>query len=489
MAKFDYDLGVIGGGSAGLTAAAGGAQFGAKTLLIEKSARLGGDCLHTGCVPSKTLIRTAEVWSLARRTAEFGLPALNLPPVDLRPVMARVHRVIDTIQQHDSPERFRRLGAEVRFGEARFLDDHTVELEGRRLTAGAWILATGSRPAVPRVEGLPRLPFWTNENIFEQQKLPARLLVLGGGPIGIELAQSFQRLGSRVTVIEFSAQILGAEDPDMAGAVRQRLEAEGVEILTATSVIRAGQTPAGLRLTLEPAEGEGPPQIREGEALLVATGRLPNVENLGLEAAGVHYSRQGIAVDERLRTSVPHIFACGDLTGQLLFTHVAAYEAGVALTNAVLHLPRKADYGKVAWCTYTDPELASVGLNEKRARQQGVGYRTIEETFGDNDRARAEGEPIGKIKLLISPGGKPLGCQIAGPHAGELIHEWVAVLNGDVKLSTLAGAIHTYPTLAEISKKAASDYVAEKLFSDRVRKLLHLVFRLQGTGPADKEGA
>lgn len=485
MVKFDYDLGIIGGGAAGLTAAAGGAQFGAKTLLIEKTDRLGGDCLHTGCVPSKTLIRTAQVWSLARRTAEFGLPELPLPRVDLHQVMARVDRVIAALQAHDTPERFQRLGAEVRFGAPCFLDPHTVEIDGQKVSAGAWIIATGSRPAIPLVEGLGNLPYWTNENVFRQQNLPGRLVVLGAGPIGVELAQAFARLGSRVVLIEYGRQILGAEDPDMAAFVAERLEAEGVEIHLATSLLKVEQTSAGIRLTVEMSRTSGPPRLIKGDALLVATGRRPNIEGLGLQAAGVVATGEGIGVDDRLRTSALHIYACGDVTGNYPFTHVAGYEAGVALTNAILHLPRKADYGTVAWCTYSDPELASVGFNEKRARQAGIDYRTLEEEFAGNDRAQTEAEARGKIKVVINGRGKPIGCQIVGPHAGELIHEWVAVLHGDVRLSTLAGAIHTYPTLSEISKKAASDYVAEKLFSDRVRKFLHLIFRLQGTGPKE----
>ena len=378
------------------------------------------------------------------------------------------------------PERFAELGVDVHFGKARFVDDHTVALNGERFSARSWIIATGSRPALPAVDGLDKVPYWTNETVFSQTELPKRLLVLGGGPIGIELAQSFQRLGSSVTVVEFLDQILAAEDSDVAEILLERLKSEGMTVLTATKAIKAEAADGTIRLTVVPTRDDGPQRMLEGEALLVATGRRPNSEELGLEAAGVHASSRGIAVDKRLRTTVPHIYAGVDVPGGLLFTHAAGSEAGVALTTAVLRLPRKADYRRIPWCTYTDPEVASVGYNEKRAKEDGLGYRLIEERFGDNDRALAEGEPQGKIKVLVDPRGKPLGVQIVGPHAGELIHEWVAVIQGGVKLTTLAGAIHTYPTLAEISKKTAADYVAEKLFSDRVRKLLHLLFRLQG---------
>ncbi len=480
MADRDYDLGILGGGAAGLTAAAGAAQFGAKTILIEKSPKLGGDCLHFGCVPSKTLIRTAGIWSLARRAKEFGLPEIELPPVSLAAVMNRVRSVIDTIQEHDSPERFCKLGAAVRFGEPRFVDDHTVSVDGDRLTARAWIIATGSGPALPPVEGLAAVPYWTNETVFSQKKLPSRLLVLGGGPIGVEMAQAFQRLGSKVTVVEYADQILGPEDPDIAAILRSRLEAEGVTVLTGTKAIKAASVGSTIHLQVGTAKGEGEPWTIEGDVLLVAAGRKPNLEGLELAAAGVTFSPRGVPADARMRTNVSHIYSCGDVNGVFPFTHVAGYEAGIALSNAVLRLPRKADYTKVPWCTYTDPEVASIGLNEKRAKAAGVEYRVLEAKFAEVDRALAEGETEGKIKVLVTPSGSLLGCQIAGHHAGELIHEWVAAINGGVKLSTLAGAIHAYPTLAEISKKAAGSYYSEKLFSDRTKKILRFLFDLKG---------
>ena len=480
MESFDYDLGIIGGGAAGLTAAAGGAQFGAKTILIEKSDRLGGDCLHYGCVPSKTLIRTAGVWSLARRSHEFGLPALFMPPVDLASVMNRVKEVIARIQHHDSVERFCGLGAEVRFGRPVFADDHVVTLDGKRIAAKNWIIATGSGPAVPPVEGLTSVPFWTNETIFSQETLPSRLIVLGGGPIGLEIAQAFGRLGSQVILIEFMDQILGPEDADMAAVLMTRLEREGLEIHTGTKVVRAQSRGSKILLTTAPANSAGEEKVIEGDAIVVATGRAANVGELGLEAAGVAFTSRGIPTDARMRTNVHHIYACGDVNGQLPFTHVAGYEAGIALTNSVLHLPRKADYSQIGWCTYTDPEVASVGLNEKRARKDGMDYQIIEEFFEDNDRALAEGETLGKIKILLSPKGKPLGCQIIGSHAGELIHEWVIAMAGAVKLSTIAGAVHIYPTLSEISKRAAGQFFSGKIFSETTKKILRLLFSLKG---------
>lgn len=480
MPAYDYDIGIIGGGAAGLTAAASAAQFGAKTILIEKEPKLGGDCLHHGCVPSKTLIRTASIWAKAHRTAEFGLPKLNLPPVDLAAVMQRVQSVIDKIQKHDSPERFCRLGAKILFGQAHFADERAVWVDDRKISARNWIIATGSSPSLPPVQNLSEVPYWTNETIFTQKNLPKRLLVLGGGPVGIELAQAFQRLGSSVTVVEFMDQILGPEDIDVAEILQKRLEAEGMTILTGTKAIKAEKNGTNIRLTVSPASGDGGANSLEAEALLVATGRKPNIANLDLNAAGVEFTPKGIPTDERTRTNQKHIYACGDVNGRYPFTHVAGFEAGIALTNAVLRLPRKADYSKIPWCTYADPEVASVGFNEKRARQNGMEYRILEETFSNNDRALAEGAPEGKIKIIINPKGKLLGCQIAGAHAGELIHEWIFAANGSLKLSAIADSMHIYPTLSEISKRVSGKYFSDRLFNDRTKNVLKFLFQLKG---------
>jgi pyruvate/2-oxoglutarate dehydrogenase complex dihydrolipoamide dehydrogenase (E3) component len=476
----EYDLGIIGGGAAGLTAAAGAAQFGAKTILIEKSNKLGGDCLHVGCVPSKTLIRTADVWSKAKRSKEFGLPELSLPLVDLGAVMDRVHSVIEKIQLQDSPERFCRLGAAVSFGDPEFTDGHTILMGGDRITAKSWIIATGSSPALPPLDGLSDVPLLTNETVFSQRKLPGRLIVLGGGPVGLELAQAFQRLGSKVTVVEFMDQILGPEDADIASILKEQLEKEGMKFLVNTKAVHAEEKKGIIRLTVSPAAGDGPGSIIEGDSLLVAAGRKPNVDGLGLEAAGVQFTAKGIPANARMKTNIPHIYACGDVNGVLPFTHVAGYEAGIALSNAVLHLPRRVDYTRIGWCTYTDPEVASIGLNEKRAQKDGIQYRVIEEPYRDNDRAIAEGTPEGKIKVIVTTDGRLLGCQIIGARAGDLIHEWIISLAGGVKLSTIASTVHVYPTLSEISKRAAGDLFASKIFSDKTRSLLRFLFHLKG---------
>jgi pyruvate/2-oxoglutarate dehydrogenase complex dihydrolipoamide dehydrogenase (E3) component len=478
MPKYEFDLGVLGGGSAGLTAAAGAARLGAKVLLIEKEAALGGDCLHFGCVPSKTLIRTASVYQAMKTSARFGLPAIEPGPVDFAQVRARIDEVIRAIQQHDSVERFCNLGVRVEFGRPRFLDPHQVELDGKKFTARAWVIATGSSPAAPPVPGLDKTPYLTNREIFSLEKMPASMIVLGGGPVAIEMAQAFQRLGSQVDVVQRSGQILSKEDPDMARGVMEAMEQEGVAFHLESKVLDVKDLGGEPELTLK--DKQGAEKTLRAEALLVALGRTANVEGLGLEAAGVDFSPEGVAADSRLRTSQKHIYVAGDATGSYLFTHAAGYEASVVVANAVLRLPRRADYTFLPWCTFTEPELASIGMNEKAAQEAGRPYKVFIQEFKDNDRSLAEGFDIGRIKLLLGERDKPLGVQILGPHAGELLGEWVAALGGRVKLTTLAGAVHPYPTLGEINQRAALNFVEQKYLSARIKKGLKFFFHLKG---------
>lgn len=477
MATYDYDMGILGGGAAGLTVAAGAARAGAKTLLVEKEEKLGGDCLHYGCVPSKTLIRTARVYHHLRNAARFGLPAIVAPRPDFREIAERIRAVIGEIQKHDSEERFCGLGAKIRFGQARFVDEHTISLGSERLSARSWTIATGSSAAIPPVEGLRETPYLTNREVFSLDKLPASLAIIGGGPIGIELAQAFARLGSKVTVVEFLPRILSADDPDMTGTLREVLEAEGVTFHLNSAV--QGVRDLGTEREVTFKTGNEIKRIR-AEALLVATGRKVNLEGLGLEEIGVAFDRKGLKLDARLRTNRPHIYGAGDVTGVYPFTHAAGYEGGIVLSNAVFRLPRKVNYTFLPWVTFTDPELASMGLNEQAARVQGIAYRVWSEAFADNDRSLAEDERVGRIKLLLDEKERPLGVQILGPRAGDLLSEWVAALNGKVSLSTLAAAVHPYPTLAEISKRVAGNVLAEKIFSERVKKTLRFFFSLKG---------
>lgn len=478
MAKFDYDIGVIGGGAAGLTVASGAAQLGAKTLLVEKEAQLGGDCLHFGCVPSKTLIRSAHVYHQMTRAEEFGLPTVHPGPVDFAKVSERIRSVIAIIQKHDSVERFSGFGVKVKFGQAQFTDEHTISLDGGPVTAKKWVVATGSSPALPAVPGLADISVLTNKEIFYLETLPESLIILGAGAIAMEMAQAFHRLGSRVTVLQRSDQILSKEDKDMADGVMTVLQNEGVCFHLGCNLLSARDLGSEKEVLIRTSGGDE--KAIKGSHLLVALGRTVNTTGLDLEKAGVNHMPGGIEVDNRMRTSRKHIYAGGDVIGGYQFTHAAGYEGGIILTNAVLNLPRKVNYTLMPWCTYTGPELASIGMNEKRARVKGLEYTVHEETFYDNDRAQAESETSGRIKLILGRKGKPLGVQILGNHAGELLSEWVAALNGGLRLSTIAGSIHPYPTLAEINKRVVGSVLSPKLFSGKVRKMLKLLFRYQG---------
>lgn len=477
MAEYDFDIGILGGGAAGLTIASGAAQLGARTLLIEKEGRLGGDCLHFGCVPSKTLIQTARVWHLAGRAREFGLPGLERTPVDFMAVAARIESVISTIQKHDSVERFCSLGARVEFGQAVFADEHSIKLNGKIYSAKTWVIATGSSPSVPDIEGLDRTPFITNREIFSLDRLPRSMIFLGGGPVSTEMAQAFSRLGSKVTIIERGNHILGREDEDMANRVMNVLEREKVIFHLNSSVKSVRDLGTEKEVVIH--KGEETTSLR-AETLVVAAGREANVKGMGLGEIGVEFEKKGIRVDSRMRTNHRHIYAAGDVTGAYQFTHAAGYEGGIVVSNAIFHLPRKADYTFLPWCTYTDPELASIGMNEKAAKAEGIGYAVWTEEFSANDRSLAEGEIVGRIKMVLDEHEKPLGIQILGPHAGELISEWVAILNGKMRLSTLAAAVHPYPTLGEINKRVAGTYFSGKIFSDRVKKTLKFFFSLKG---------
>ncbi len=480
MSRYDYDFAVIGGGAAGLTAASGAAQLGARTLLIEKEEVLGGDCLHFGCVPSKTLIKTAHVFHLIRNAEKFGLPPVVAGPVDFARVAERIRSVIAAIQEHDSLERFAGLGITVLQGSPAFCDEHVVSCGGRRISAGKWLIATGSSPAIPDLPGLDTLSYLTNREIFSLRRLPESLIILGAGPIAIEMAQAFTRLGSRVTVLQRNIQILSREDLDMACSLMQVLEEEGVVFHLGCKVLQLRDVNGKKEADIETAEGSTL-TIRAAE-ILVALGRTANTGGLGLEDLGISASARGITVDRRLRTAQGHIFAAGDVIGGFQFTHAAGYEGSIVLSNAVLHLPRKADYGRMPWCTYTGPELAGIGMNEKTAAAAGLAYRIWTEDFAANDRGLAENEGIGRVKLLVGGNGKPLGVQVLGPHAGELLSEWIAVFNGRLGLATLAGSVHPYPTLSEINKKVAGSIYAEKLFSDRMKKVLRFLFHYRGPG-------
>ena len=382
----------------------------------------------------------------------FGLPAVTPPAVDFHAVADRISSVIATIQEHDSVERFCRLDAQVEFGDPVFSDEHQVTLGGKKISARIWVIATGSSAAAPPVEGLAETPYLTNRDIFSLDHLPESLIILGAGPIGIEMAQAFSRLGTKVSVIQRSSQILGKKDQDMADIVQKVLEEEGVRFFMNSQLLRVRDLGNEREVVLQ-TQSDTTTSLK-AEAILVALGRKANVSGLGLEKIDIAYDRKGIKVNPYCKTSQKHIYAAGDVTGGYQFTHVAGYEGGVILRNAIFHLPKKTDYTHVPWCTYTHPELGSIGMNEKSAQAAGIEYTTCIEEFAANDRGLAEGESIGRIKLLLDNRKNPLGIQILGPHGGDLLSEWVAIINGKVGLSTVAAAMHPYPTLGEINKES-----------------------------------
>ena len=463
------DICIIGAGSAGLSVAAGAAQLGAKTVLIE-AGKMGGDCLNTGCVPSKSLLAAAKAAESIRKASHFGIEA-GEPRVNFSRVHDYVHSVIAEIAPHDSVERFTGLGCRVIKARGRFIDAKTVEAGGEIIQARRFVVATGSRAAVPPIPGLDGVPFFTNESIFENTVLPEHLIVIGAGPIGCELAQAHRRLGSKVTILDLGP-MMPKDDPEAVDVVRRRFAAGGIETKETIKVLRVEKSGAGLSVVIR--EGDRERSI-DGSHLLIATGRRPNVDNLGLEAAGVRYSLKGIDVDARLRSSNKHIYAAGDVAGSYQFTHIAAYHAGIVIRNALFRLPAKASTKAVPWVTYTDPELAHVGMNETDARKaHGDSTKVVRAEFAENDRAQAESAKQGFLKGVLK-GGTVIGATIVGPHAGELILPWVLAVSKGLKIGDLANIIAPYPTLSEISKRAAGSYYTPTLFSPRTRAVVRFL--------------
>jgi pyruvate/2-oxoglutarate dehydrogenase complex dihydrolipoamide dehydrogenase (E3) component len=462
------DLCIIGAGSGGLSVAAGAVQMGASVVLVEKG-EMGGDCLNTGCVPSKALIAAAHAAHAVRDGSRFGVHAAE-PEIRFGEVHAHVHGVIGAIAPHDSVERFEGLGVHVIQAAARFLDGDTVEAGGERIRARRFVIATGSRAAVPPIPGLAEAGCLTNETIFALQERPDHLIVIGGGPIGIEMAQSFRRLGSQVTVIE-AFGILARDEPEAVEVVRAALLRDGVTLLEKVGVQEVRRDADGITVLLDGSS------VR-GSHVLVAAGRRPDVENLGLEAAGVAVSPKGVQVDARLRTSNRRIFAIGDVAGGPQFTHVAGYHAGIVIRNALFGLPAKVDYAALPWVTYADPELAHAGLTEADARKAGHAVQVLTWSFAMNDRAQAERATEGLAKIVLGAKGRILGATIVGPRAGELIGAWCLAISAGLKVGAVAGAMLPYPTLSEISKRAAGSYYTPKLFGPLTRRIVGFVQRI-----------
>ncbi len=460
MQRIETDICVIGAGSGGLSVAAGAVQMGARVVLIE-AGEMGGDCLNAGCVPSKSLIAAAKA-AEAQRHGFRGVAGVT-PQVDFGAVKDHVAAVIAQIAPIDSQERFESLGCTVIRAFARFTGPREVEAGDTIIRARRFVIATGSRPFVPDVQGLDTVPYLTNETLFSQRDRPGHLVVIGGGPIGIEMAQAHRRLGCDVTVIE-AAKLLGREDPELAAVVIDALRAEGVAFVEGQPVVRVAQSEGAVEVTL----GDGA-QVR-GTHLLMAVGRKVALDGMNLEAAWVAYTGKGVTVDARLRSSNRRIFAVGDAAGGLQFTHVAGWHAGIVVRQAVLGLPAKADPRAIPRATYTDPELAQVGLTEADARAaHGEALTVVRAEFAHNDRAQAEAKALGLIKVMVVKG-RPVGASIVGPQAGELVGFWALAISSRLKLSAVAAMVAPYPTLGEVSKRAASAYFAPKLFDNSALK-------------------
>lgn len=459
MSKYDANLVVIGAGSAGLVSSYIAAAVKAKVILIERH-KMGGDCLNTGCVPSKAILRSAKIANYMHRAEEFGIESVNVRPV-FKKVMQRVQDVIAAIEPHDSIERYTELGVECITGEAEIVDRHHVKVGDRTIATKNIIIAAGARPFVPPIEGLDEVNYLTSDTVWELQEMPKRLVVLGGGPIGCELSQAFAKLGSEVTIVEMMPQVMGREDGDVADYVEDVLRNDGIRVLTEHKAVRFS---GGAEKTLY-CENDGQTVEIAFDEIIVAVGRKANSDGLDLDRLGVKTRRNGtIETDEYLRTDVPNIFACGDIAGPYQFTHTASHQAWFATVNALFGFAKKfkVDYRVIPWATFTMPEVARVGVNESEAKEKGIDFEVTRYGIDDLDRAIADGEAKGFIKV-ITPRGKDkiLGVTIVGHHASDLIAEYVLAMKYNLGLNKILGTIHLYPSLAEANKYVAGNWKRE----------------------------
>lgn len=467
MSALTPDLCVIGAGAGGLAVAAGAVQMGARVVLVERGL-MGGDCLNYGCVPSKSLLAAARLATAWRRGAEIGV--VYAPPrVDFASVIDSVAQVIARLAPNDSTERFERLGVRVIAAEARFVDRRTVVAGDIAIQPRRFVIATGSSPLVPPIPGLETVPYLTNETVFANRDRPEHLIVIGGGPVGIELAQAHRGLGAAVTVID-SGPLLPRDDPELVGPLAARLTADGIALKTHAQVARVWRDGSRVAVTL--ASGE---QVT-GSHLLVAAGRRPNLAALDLAAAGIAFGPAGISVDARLRTTNRLAYAIGDAAGGPQFTHIALYHAGVVIRNALFRLPARIDYRALPWVTYSDPELAQVGLGEAAARAAGP-VRVLHWSFEENDRAHTERDTVGEVKIIVGRRGRILGAAILGAAAGDLILPWALAISQRLKIGAMANLTVPYPTRGEAGKHAAGSYYTPSLFAPRTRSLVRLLAR------------
>lgn len=471
------DICIIGAGAAGLSVAAGAAQLGLKTVLIEKG-KMGGDCLNTGCVPSKAILAAANAANDIKRADSFGVHTTT-PVINFRKVKAHIDTVIQSIAPHDSVDRFESLGVTVIQNTAKFTDRNTVQAGEQIIKARYYVIATGSYPIMPEIEGFEPARVYTNETIFDLQQRPDHLVIIGGGPIGVEMAQAHRRLGAKVSLID-RGEILPRDDHECRQVLRDRLLKDGVQLYEHSSLNKISHSDQDSELALD-CKGEA--HILRASHILVAAGRAPHIKSLGLDEAGVSYDSKGIKTDARLRTSQKKIYAAGDITGAAQFTHIAGYHAGIIIRNLAFKLRAKVDYQSLPWVTYTDPELAQIGMTEAQAREiYGHKVRIARASFSENDRARADKNTDGFIKVVTKKNGRVLGVSMVGAHAGDTIQLWGLVIAQKLKISAVAGLIAPYPTYGEINKRAAGDFYTESLFSDRTRKFVSLLQKIPFIG-------
>ncbi len=466
------DICIIGAGSGGLTLAAAAAQLGAKVVLIEES-KMGGECLNNGCIPSKSLLASAHVAKIIKNSQAFGINA-TLNDVNYAKVHDHIHKVIEKIAPHDSSTRFTELGVTVISGKAQFVDAETVKVNEQLIKARRFVIATGSSPAIPSIQGLSTVPFFTNETIFDSHEKPSQLIIIGGGPIGCELAQAFLLLGSHVTLLE-AQTLLPKDDEELADIIRKQLIQDGLDLYENVKINNIIKSDGKVAVIFD---SNGTPRTIDGSHLLIAAGRKPHFTDLNLEAANVIYNVKGIQVNNRLQTSNKKIYAIGDVAGEFHFTHVANYHAGIVLKNILFHCQSKVNYKSLPWVTFTMPELAQVGMTEAAAKQAGKSVHVFEAEFNDNDRANAELQTGGKIKVILSRFGKILGVSIVGPRAGELIMPWGIAINQGLSMKAMASVIVAYPTLSEINKAVAINYYKPKLFSGIMKFIVKLLAKL-----------
>jgi len=469
--KFDYHIIVIGAGSGGLVVAAGAAQLGAKVALIEGH-KMGGDCLNTGCVPSKTFLKTAHMADDIRNSNYLGLKA-SLEDVDLSKVVKRVKSVIKAIEPHDSKERFEELGVDVFLRRTTLIDNHTVRVGEKTITAKNICIATGSEPAVPPIPGLKDVPYLTNNNIFNLAILPKRLVVLGGGPVGLELGQGFRYLGSEVSIIDMLPHIFAKDDPEVAPIMEKKLQSEGINLLLSSKIVEVKKTRDGIVVLIE-KNGERKEVV--GDYVLVALGRVPNTKDLGIEDVAVKTDKKGyILTNRRLQTNVKNIYACGDVTGPYLFTHMASYQAGIIVRNIIFRIPSKIDYSGVAWTTYTKPEVAHVGYTEPEAKSLGLYKNSARVDLEEVDRAKTERDEIGFLKLVLGKRNRVIGATLVGEKAGEMIPLATLAIKRKLKATAFVNLIFSYPTEAEIFKFTAYE-VVKGFFKGWMKKLIKFLF-------------